>query len=663
MIKHYFVRKVALTLNGDRQIHLLALSSGISFKAKLDQALISKPVFPGMTYQATIVKRGRGLKIASLESAGDADFLDCKALASFVGTLNTLPRHTPSPSLGRLLEEAALHERCAVRQLLDQDRNQHNRYVLGVFLGEAHAAHLQFAWEDYMDFQRSVISIMAQGFDQTTAERMVNCLPENAAPHLLSNPLLALPFLEKADGAFAGHPGFEAVPALKPAMALLRYLEEHSFTGNTLVDVSDVMVEVAAGVGGGGGGEIDPVEGGYGVEVSGGSAGITEAIQFCEAHGWIVSNGCSLQLASNHRLQGAVRDHLTRICEPFHTTYSQREIDHAFNRLSAFTPDMFTYDMVDEVALAINSRVVIVRYDNIKAAIEFTQQYCAVYELLTNVVPTTVTVARARCLDYSDQLGHEHIPFFEIIDGVHEQAVLFQQFNQMPLFEMLQLLSNLGQVMNLIALVDTTLPSNAAVDQMTRYFPTIDIQVRQQGYLPIQKCFRALGEIEARIEVEDLQRIAVICDCPYLSQQLNRRYCSLPSDTKVPRKGDLIRLSPRGFRQEDDALVRIVNVKASDLLVSQAQTYRTMKAEEFSRHSWDAGFVLSPREAIGVSLPPVLVFTSENSNSGESTKGSALVRNLQAQGVRVIEHCVYEIERSPKLCSPGTLQRIVPLVE
>lgn len=659
MMKQYFVRKVTLTLNGDRQIQLLALSSGISFKAKLDQALTSKPVFPGMTYQAMFVKRGRGLTITSLKPAGDADFLDCKPLASFVGTLNTLPRHAPSPSLGRLLEEAALHERCAVRQLLDQDSTQHHRHVLGMFLGEAQAAHLQFAWEDYMDFQRSVTSIMAQGFDQTTAERMVNCLPEDAALHLLSNPLLALSFLEGADDAFTGHPGFEAVPALKPAMALLRYLEGQSLTENTLIDVSDVMAQSFGGAG---------VAGvGAGIGVAGVELGAAEVIRCCEAQGWIVSNGDSIQLASNNRLQSAVRDHLTRICDNFHTTYSQREIDHAFNRLSAFTPDMFTYDMVDEVSLAINSRVVIVRYDNIKAAIEFTQQYCAVYELLTNIVPTTVTVARGRCSGYSDQLGHEHVPFFEVMDGAHEQAVLIQQFNQMPLFEMLQLLSNLGKVMNLVALVDTTLPSNSAVDQMSRYFSTIDIQVRQQGDLPIQKCFRALGEIEARIEVEDLQRIAVICDCPYLSQQLNRRYCSLPSDTKVPKKGDLIRLSPRGFRQEDDALVRIVNVKASDLLVSQAQTYRTIKAEEFSRHSWDAGFVLSPREAMGVSLPPVLVFTSENSNSssnsGESTTGSALVRNLQAQGVRVIEHCVYEIEGSPKLNSPGTLQRIVPLVE
>lgn len=668
MMKQYFVRKVTLTLNGDRQIQLLALSSGISFKAKLDQALTSKPVFPGMTYQAAFVKRGRGLTITSLKPAGDADLLDCKALASFVGTLNTLPWHAPSPSLARLLEEAALHERCAVRQLLDQDSNQHNRHVLGMFLGEAQAAHLQFAWEDYMDFQRSVISIMAQGFDQTTAERMVNCLPEDAALHILSNPLLALPFLEGADHAFTAHPGFEAVPALKPAMALLRYLEGQSLTGNTLVDVSDVMAQSFGGVAGVG--SADGVGGGAGAggvgagaEVGGMELGAAEVIRFCEAHGWIVSNEDSIQLASNNRLQSAVRDHLTRICDNFHTAYSQREIDHAFNRLSAFTPDMFTYDMVDEVALAINSRLIIVRYDNIKAAIEFTQQYCAVYELLTNVVPTTVTAARARCLGYSDQLGHEHIPFFEIMDGAHEQAVLVQQFNQMPLFEMLQLLSNLGKVMNLVALVDTTLPSNAAVEQMTRYFSTIDIQVRQQGDLPIQKCFRAQGESEARIEMEDLQRISVICDCPHLSRQLNRRYCSLSSDTKVPKKGDLIRLSPRGFREEDDALVRIVNVKASDLLVSQAQTYRTIKAEEFSRHSWDAGFVLSPREAMGVSLPPVLVFTSVNSNSGESTKSSALVRNLQAQGVRVIEHCVYEIDGSPKLSSTGTLQRIVPLVE
>ncbi|HEX8595992.1 MAG TPA: hypothetical protein VF682_22340 [Pseudomonas sp.] len=666
MTKHYFVRKVALTLSGERQIHLLSLDSGISFKARLDQTLTSKPVFSGMTYQATIVKRGRGLTIASIESADDAGFLDCKALASFVGTHNTLPRHTPSSSLGRLLEEAALHERCAVRQLLDQDRNQNNRHVLGRFLGEAQAAHLQFAWEDYMDFQGSVSRTMVQGFDQTTAERMVNCLPKDAALHLLSNPLLALPFLEGAEGTFAEHPGFEAAPGLKSAMALLRYLEGQSLTGNTLVDVSDVMAEFVASVAHEATGarhEADAVEGGFGAEASGGSADVAEVIRLCEALGWILSNGSTIQLASNNRLQGAVRDHLTRICEPFHPTYSQREIDHAFNRLSAFTPDMFTYDMVDEVALAINSRVLFVRYDNIKAAIEFTQQYCAVYELLSNVVPTSVTVARARCLGYSDQLGHEHIPFFEIIDGVHEQAILVQQFNQLPLFEMLQLLSGLGHVMNLIALVDTTLPSNAAVDQMTRYFSVIEIQVRQQRDLQIQKCFQEIGEIEARIDLEDLQRIAVICDCPYISQRLNRRYCSLPSDTRVPKKGDLIRLSPRGFRQEDDALVRIVNVKASDLFVSQAQTFRTIKVEEFSKHSWDAGFVLNPREASGVTLPPVLVFTSANSTSGQLAKGSALVRNLQVQGVRVIEHCVYEIEGSPMLSSAGTLQRIVPLVE
>lgn len=140
------------------------------------------------------------------------------------------------------------------------------------------------------------------------------------------------------------------------------------------------------------------------------------------------------------------------------------------------------------------------------------------------------------------------------------------------------------------------------------------------------------------------------------------RYCSVPADTKVPKKGDLIRLSPRGFRH-DNALTRVVNVRQNDLLVSQSQTYRTINAEEFSRHSWDAGFVLSPSEAIGVALPPVLVFTSAKSGIGESVTGPTLVRNLQAQGVRVIEHCVYEIAGSPKPVKPGSMQRIVPLVE
>jgi len=650
MTKYYFVRKVALTLTGDQQIHLLSLVTGVTFKARLDQPLTSKSVFPGMTYQASIVKRGRGLIVISLVPADDVGFLECRVLASFVSTHNALPRYMPPSSLGKLLEEAASQERCPVRQLLDQ----RSRYVLGKHLGEALAAQLQFAWEEYLAFQASVTSVMAQGFGQVTAEKLVNCLFEDAGLHLQSNPLLALPFLETDDSSLAGHPSFDSVPGLKMAMVVLHFLERQSLEGNTLVEVSDVIAGMTVGSAG-----VSAVVG----SVRGGSEGVIDAIHLCEDQGWIVLNEGWAQLASNYRLQSAVRDHLTRICEPFHPSYSQWEINHAFNRLSAFTPDMFAYDRIDDVGLAINSRVLFVRYDDIRAAMEFTQQYCAVYELLSNVVPTSLTASKARCAAYENELGHTHIPFYEITDGAHTQAIVVHQLNQLPLFEIFQLLSSLGNVMSLIMLIDTTLPTNAAIEQMCRYFSTIDIQARQQGALPIQRCFQEIGEIEARIEMEDLQRIAVICDCPKISLHLNRRYCSVPADTKVPKKGDLIRLSPRGLRCEDDALIRIVNVRQNEFFVSQSLTYRTIKAEEFSRHSWNAGFALSAREAIGVTLPPVLVFTSAISGLGESMAGPALVRNLQAQGVRVIEHCVYEIEGSPNLGNPETLQRIVPLVE
>ncbi len=131
----------------------------------------------------------------------------------------------------------------------------------------------------------------------------------------------------------------------------------------------------------------------------------------------------------------------------------------------------------------------------------------------------------------------------------------------------------------------------------------------------------------------------------------------------MPKKGDLIRLSPRGRRRNDDALIRIVNVNSNELFVSQSQTYRTIKADEFAGYSWNAGFALNPKEALGVELPPALVFTSSQDGAGGERTGAASVRNLRAQGVRIIEHCVYEIDGSPRLASPGTLQRIVPLVE
>ena len=496
---------------------------------------------------------------------------------------------------------------------------------------------------------------MIQGFDQASAEQMVICLPLNAC-FLLIYPPLALPFLETNDDSVLDHPGFDQTPGLRKAWALLRHLEAQSTAGNTLVEVASVYGCVADVAEADGGGDLAD-------SVIAGSDDVLEAIRECEGHGWVVATEGRVQLQSNHILQSAVRHHLTRICTPFHPAYSEREIEHAFSRLSAFTPDMFAFDMLNEVTLALNSRVLLVRYDDVKAAIEFTQQYCAVSELLTNTVPTSVTIAKARCAAYENELGHAPVPFYEITDGAHAQAIVVHQFNQLPLFEIFQLLAELENVVNLVALVDSNLPANAAVDQMSRYFPTVDVRIRQQGALPIQQCLRNLSEIEARIDAEDVQRIAVICDCPDLNQLLNRRYSSVPADTKVPKKGDIIRLSPRGLRRKDDALIRIVNVKSNELFVSQSQTYRMIKADEFAGYLWDAGFALSPNEAIGVELPPVLVFTSAQGGAGGERTGSAFVRNLQAQGVRVIEHCVYEIEGSPRLASPRTLQRIVPLVE
>jgi hypothetical protein len=650
MAKYYFVRKFTVTLSGERQFHLLSLATGNTFKARLDQALMSKPLFPGMTYRASIVKRGRGLviaSVASITSVVGVEFDECKALAGFVSTQGMLPFFNPSYGLGNLLLEAALAERRRMRQLLEHE----SRFILGKYLGDAQTAQLQFAWEEYIAFQASVLEIMHQGFPQTTAERMVASLPVDADV-LLANSLIALPFMEPDDVPTVLR-GFDLNPSLEHALRLLRYLEAQSLAGNTVVEVASIY----------GAGDFDGCEALGGIGGIGGLDDVLQAVRECERHGWVVVTEGLIQLQSNYRLQNAIRDHLTRICGPFHPTYSQREIEHACSRLDAFNPDIFAHDMLDEVSLAINSRVMLVRYDDIKAAIEFTQQYSAVSELLTNTAPTSVTVARSRCVAYEDELGVAHVPFYEITDGAHERTVVVHQFNQLPLFEILQLLTGMGNVVNLVLLVDATLPGNAAVDQLSRYFQTVDVRVRRQGALPIQQCFREIAEIETRIDAEDVQRIAVVCDCLEISLLLNRRYSSVPADTKVPKKGDLIRLSPRGLRRQDDALIRVVNVKPGELFVLQSQMYRTIKADEFAGYSWAAGFTLSPIEAIGVALPPVLVFTSVERGSNGETKGAAFVRNLQAQGVRVIEHCVYEIEGFPRVAGAGTLQRIVPLVE
>lgn len=115
----------------------------------------------------------------------------------------------------------------------------------------------------------------------------------------------------------------------------------------------------------------------------------------------------------------------------------------------------------------------------------------------------------------------------------------------------------------------------------------------------------------------------------------HRRYSSVPTDTKVPKMGDPIRRSPCGVRRQDDALIRVVNVTPGELFVLHSQMYRTIKADEFAGYLWAAEFALSPHEACGLTIPPMLVLTSDEDGSGGEMNAVALVRNLHSHGVRV----------------------------
>lgn len=620
--KLYFVRTITQALDGTSSVHVLSLSTGVYFKAKLDPTVRSQPTFPGTTYQATVAKQGRSVMLCAVGPAPDlAPGIDCKALADFLAKRSALPHYCPLANLGQHLLYAANTEHCTVRQLLN---GSHNR--LATYLGEPQTSNLLFAWQELQAFQADVQAVMTQGFDQATSEKIVQCCPTGIAQRLVETPLQALPFLPRNDTTLEQHPAVLASPLMAGAIRVLRYLEEQSSQGRTLLSIDEVE-------------HFD------------------EAIGYCESLGWIAVQDGLLQLASNNQLQQALREVLSWICSPFHPRFSQKEIEYAFNRLDAAFPDLFVTDMYTQISQAICTRVLLVRHNDIHAAIEFTQQFSAVTEVLSNKLPTLVTYSTPSEI-YERGLGRAPVPFYQVTAQEHAPALVVFQFNLLPVFEMHQLLTSLGSVVNLIAMIDTTLPVSAAIEQLARYFPTVDVHVRQQGALPLHRSFRHLADLEARVKEEDVRRIAVICDCPRIALQLNRRYSSVAGHASTPKKGDLIRLSPKGIRSADDALIRVVSVKQRELLVLNSNTYRSVKTEEFFEHSWSAGFALSPAEAMSVALPPVLVFTSAN-----SVAGHALVRNLQAQGVRIIEHCAYDIEGSPEVSHPGSLQRIVPLVE
>lgn len=620
--KLYFVRNITQSLDGTPSIHVLSLGTGVNFKAKLDPALSSQATLPGVTYQAIVMKRGRGVMLTAIKLASDLPLgVECKALAAFLAKRGNLSNYMPLANLSQRLLDAATTQHCTVRELLS---GSHNR--LATYIEEPQASNLLFAWRELQAFQADVQAVMAQGFDQRTSERIVQCSPVGVAERLVDTPLHALPFLPSDSAVLDLHPTVRAAPQMAASIELLRYLEAQSSQGRTLLLIEEV-------------------------------AHFEEAVGYCTSQGWVAVQDGFIQLVSNNQLQQALREALSRICSPFHPRFTLKEIDYAFNRLNAAFPDLFMADMFEQVSQAINSRVLLVRHDDIQAAIEFTQQFSAVTELLSNRLPTLVTHSTPS-ETYEKELGSTPTPFYQIDAQEHSTALVVFQFNLLSVFEMYQLFTNLGKVFNLVAMVDMTLPISAAINQLATYFPIVDVHVRQQGALPLQQCFGHLPDMEAWVEKEDVKRIAVICDCPRLALHLNRRYSSVAGRATTPKKGDLIRLSPKGMRSEDDALVRVISVKQSELLVLQSNTYRSIKTEKFLEHSWHAAFALSPAEAMSVALPPVLVFTSAGSASSH-----ALVRNLQVRGVRVIEHCSYEIEGSPEVRHPGSLQRIVPLVE
>jgi hypothetical protein len=620
--KLYFVRNITQSLDGTSSIHVLSLGTGVNFKAKLDPAFSSQSALPGATYQAMVMKRGRGVMLTAIKLASDLlPGVECKALADFLAKRGNLSNYIPLANLSQRLLDAATTEHCTVRELLS---GRHNR--LATYIEEPQVSNLLFAWRELQALQAEVQAVMAQGFDQPTSEKIVQCSPVGVAERLVDTPLHALPFLSSDSAALERHPTVLAASQMTESIGLLRYLEAQSSQGRTLLLIDEV-------------------------------AHFQEAVDYCTSQGWVAVQDGFIQLISNNQLQQALREALSRICTPFHPRFTLKEIDYAVHRLNAAFPDLFMADMFEQVSQATNSRVLLVRHDDIHAAIEFTQQFSAVTEVLSNKLPTLVTYSKPSEV-YERELGGVPVPFYRVTAQEHAPALVVFQFNLLPVFEMYQLFANLGKVFNLVAMVDMTLPISDAIKQLASYFPTVDVHVRQQGALPLQRCFGHLADMEARVEKEDVNRIAVICDCPRLALHLNRRYSSVAGHAATPKKGDLIRLSPQGMRSEDDALVRIISVKQSELLVLQSNTYRSIKTEEFLEHSWHAAFALSPAEAMSVALPPVLVFTSAGSASGHS-----LVRNLQVQGVRVIEHCSYEIEGSPEIRHPGLLQRIVPLVE
>jgi hypothetical protein len=521
--------------------------------------------------------------------------------------------------------EAASQSRCSVRDLLTSRAKD----VLANFLKEPYHSSLILAWNELQAFQTSVAALMREGFSQQVSEDMTRCLPSDVLLEIPMDPLIALPFLKPCeDLLLASHARVRQVPGRINAIALLRELEARSLEADTALQIAELQ------------------------------HGHEGAINYCVAKGWVTADDGLIQLTSNNRLQEALRYRLMEICRLFHPTYSEQEIQYAFTRLNALSPDMFVTDMVDEVIQGVNSRVLFVCHDGIEAAIEYAHQYSAVFDVLTNDPPTLVAAATRSCTALEDAFEFSPIPFYQVSPEQHSRSVLIFQFNLLTVAEIFQLATNLGTVTNLIAFVDVTVPTNAVMDQLLRYFPTTHVRVRQQHPLPLESCLSHLDEIKARINREDVQRIAIVCDCSEIRLHLNDQYSSVPGQSRLPKKGDLIRLTPLGFRINDDAMVRVVSLKATDLFVSQGHTYRSIKVEELSSYSWHPGFALSPEQAMRMSLPPVLVFTC-----AKSPTASAMVRNLKSLGVRVIEHCVYEIPGSPKAQPPGSLQRIVPLIE
>ncbi|WP_024678834.1 hypothetical protein [Pseudomonas syringae] len=398
---------------------------------------------------------------------------------------------------------------------------------------------------------------------------------------------------------------------------------------------------------------------------------LKEGLRLSANAGWVITDGDHYQLKSNANLQVAVRRQLERLSRNFFPTYTADEIRYSYSRYSQVVASYSHIDYEDEITAAVNSRISIIRPQDLKCLHEFMAQLSGVLQILYASAPLVVVYSSGLSSMHELHAEKEPIPFYRLPQELPKYStIMVTDCDLFSLSDFLITLQNIPETSRLV-LIDSRRTKPGAtphfIDGLARYFAALDVQrnVMPQRLTPNQDSICPQEPFNVR-HAEQCHRghpeEVFVSDHPALVDAINQRLTRtrspivLETQDRSFRKYDRVWLRPAYSSKWDPFICTLHSVSAKGLFVEMDGRFLTLSKQLVQDAVVALGFAMSPTAAVQTRALSVVLIASRPHKE-------EWIAYLVAYGLKVTDSFPHDLAPSRPFTKGLAYQRLAPLVE